>query len=236
MSGRSMLPLKRTGQVHLLIRRYMVKRLIRRISFTGGIVLLVLCQLNFSWVEDTDVFPNADSADKGEGHFGVAQDPWQWSTTQNWENGDSETIFSSARACGHPSMQVDVTTTESWESARFNLGNGSCEDVASGGQKAGYGIWGALMLSFGASFMGYVGGRKAIRASNFLVVLMAISILLWWYLTYPFEQSYPEVDPLEGDGRTMWLEMELSTGFWMAVGGAGLLFLNVLLMGPRKYH
>ena len=92
------------------------------------------------------------------------------------------------------------------------------------------------MLSFASSLMGYVGGRKAIRATNFLVVLMLISILFWWYFTFPFEQSYPEVDPLEGEGMTMQLEMELASGFWMAVAGTGLLFLQVLLMGPRKYH
>ena len=199
-------------------------------------MLLVLCQLNFPWVEDTEIYSTGEDVNKGEGHFGIAQDPWQWSTTQNWENGDSETLIRSARACGHPSMQVDVATTEAWESARFNLGNGSCEEVASGGQKSGYGIWGALMLSFASSLMGYVGGRKAIRATNFLVVLMLISILFWWYFTFPLEQSYPEVDPLEGEGMTMQLEMELASGFWMAVAGTGLLFLQVLLMGPRKYH
>jgi len=214
----------------------MSKRLMRRLCFSGGIMLLVLCQLNFPWVEDTEIYSTGEDVNKGEGHFGIAQDPWQWSSTQNWENGDSETLIRSARACGHPSMQVDVATTEAWESARFNLGNGSCQEVASGGQKSGYGIWGALMLSFASSIMGYVGGRKAIRATNFLVVLMLISILFWWYFTFPFEQSYPEVDPLEGEGMTMQLEMELASGFWMAVAGTGLLFLQVLLMGPRKYH
>tara|TARA_Y100001968_G_scaffold314737_1_gene340484 strand:+ start:267 stop:911 length:645 start_codon:yes stop_codon:yes gene_type:complete len=214
----------------------MSKRLMRRLCFSGGIMLLVLCQLNFPWVEDTEIYSTGEDVNKGEGYFGIAQDPWQWSTTQNWENGDSETLIRSARACGHPSMQVDVATTEAWESARFNLGNGSCEEVASGGQKSGYGIWGALMLSFSSSIMGYVGGRKAIRATNFLVVLMLISILFWWYLTFPFEQSYPEFDPLEGEGMTMQLEMELASGFWMAVAGTGLLFVQVLLMGPRKYH
>lgn len=211
----------------------MSKRLIRRICFSGGIMLLVLCQLNFPWVEDTEVVPTGEDPVKGNGTLGIAQDPWQWSSTQNWENGERETLIRSARACEHPSMQIDVASNDEFGTARYDLGAGDCEAVGVGGRISGYGIWGVLMFSFGSSFLGYIGGRRAIRASRFIVALGAIAILIWWYTSFPFMQEYPEVDPL-GDGRTLFLDMEIAEGFWMACAGTGLILLNVLLMGPRK--
>ena len=211
----------------------MSKRLFRRLCFSGGVMLLVLCQLNFSWAEDNSVVSTGVDPVKGEGQLGISQDPWQWSTTQNWENGESETLIRSARACGHPSMQIDVASNVDGDTARYDLGVGSCEDVGAGGRIAGYGIWAVLLFSFGASFMGYIGGRKAIRIVRFLVVLFSIAILVWWYTSYPFIQEYPEVDPL-GEARTLELEMQVAEGFWMAVAGTSLILLNVLLMGPKR--
>ena len=212
----------------------MSMRLVRRLLFSGGIILLALSQVNFPWVEDAEIFTNAEDPVKGEGYFGIAQDPWQWSTTQNWEDGSRETNFRSARACGHPSMIIDVAYTDGGNATKFDLGGGSCGDVSSGGQKAGYGIICVMLFSFGAGFTGYIGGRKAIRASRFAIVLLSIFILVWWYAIYPWEQSYPEVDPVNGDARTLELEMELAEGFWMAASGTGLILLNVILMGPRR--